>query len=152
MKARTTVVGVAVLGMALAACGEPKEVTGLRDDVKHVKAEYKMVTRQVNDYQRQCSTKWKTVSKSSGFGKNKRSWTERQSYQDCRNIKIGSHPVTKREKVKDEKYCVELDHVKDGDSYRDDVWFNVDFREYDRALRKGEGVNMGKMRYNHEGC
>lgn len=148
------VAGMVIAGMVLtlSACGEPKEVTGYRDDVKHITAKYETRTRQVTDYQRQCQTKWKTVTKSSGIGKNKRTWTERQSYQDCKNVRVGSHPEKYKVKTRSEKYCVELDHVKDGDSYRDDVWFNVDFREYDRALHKAEGVNMGKMRYNHEGC
>lgn len=151
-KSMVSIAGVAVLGLALTSCGEPKEVSGLRDDVRHSKAVYKTVTRQVTDYQRQCTTKFRTETKSSGTGKNKRTWTERVSYQDCKNVRVGSHPETKREQVSAAKYCVELDHVKDGDSYRDDVWFNVNSSAYYSAAGKSEGAKISNMRYNHEGC
>lgn len=151
-KSVVSIAGVAVLGLALTACGEPKEVSGLRDDVRYDKAVHRMVTRQVADYQRQCSTKFKTVTKSSGTGTNRRTWTESVPYQDCKNVRIGSHPETKRELISAAKYCVELDHVKDGDSYHDDVWFNVDRAAYYSAAGKREGAKVSKMRYNHEGC
>ncbi len=154
MKARNAVVGTLVAGGLLVGCnpGEPQKVSGLFDEVKYSAAKYKNVTRTVVDYQRQCTTKWRTVNKSSGIGKNKRTWTERESYQDCKNVRTGSHQVTDRVKTKSAKYCVELDHVKDGSTYHNDVWFNVSNSEYNKYSGLAEGAKVKSMEYNHKGC
>lgn len=144
-----TIAVVAVGALALTACGTDP-VSGDRDDVRYDKAQYKMVTRQVTDYQRQCTTKFKRTSHSSGTGKNKRTWYTNDSYQDCKNVRVGAHPETKRELVKAAKYCVELDNVG-GDKDKDDVWYNVSSGTYYSALGKSEGTHM-KFDYNHKGC
>lgn len=146
MKARTVVAGVAILGISLTACGEPKEVTGLRDDVKKVKAVKSVpelshkVTKTRTKYKEVCTSWKKGVCKSKSKVAN-----GTESYQEKvidRRYKPG----------KSAKYCVELDHVKDGDDYRDDVWFNVSSSEYYSAAGKDEGTEISKMKYNHEGC
>lgn len=148
-----TIATVAVGALLLTACGQDP-VSGDRDDVRYDKAQYKKVTRIVTDYKRQCTTKWKDVkhTQTTGTGTNRRTrtWYTKEAYQDCKNIKTGSHPVTKNEKVKDAKYCVELDNVG-GDNSKDDVWYNVSSSTYYSALGKSEGTHM-KFNYNHEGC
>lgn len=141
MKARTVVAGVAVLGIALTACGEPKEVTGLRDDVKMTKA-VKAVAAQTHvvkgtKQEKYCTSTKKGVCKSYGY----------RTVPD--NKVVTDKPGTPGTPA---KYCVELDHVKDGDSYRDDVWFNVNSSAYYSASGKNEGEKISKMQYNHEGC
>lgn len=156
MKARSGMVAAVVAGgLALTACGVSTTYTtsGLQDDTKHITAKYKTKTRQVTDYQRQCQTKWKTVTKSSGIGKNKRTSTERQSYQDCKNIRIGSHPEQYKVKVRSEKFCVELDRVKnDDDKYENDVWFTVSRSVYLDAVKRNEGDKVKKLEYSTRGC
>lgn len=156
MKVRSGMVAVAVAGgLAMTACsGSVTHTTsGLQDDTKHITAKYKTKTRMVTDYQRQCQTKWKTVTKSSGTGKKKRTWTERESYQDCKNIRIGSHPEQYKVKVRSEKFCVELDHVKnDDDKYENDVWFTVSSSVYLDAVKRNEGDKVKKLEYSTRGC
>lgn len=141
MKARTVVAGVAVLGIALTACGEPKEVTGLRDDVKYVRA-VKSVAAKTHTVQ----------------GTKKEKYCSRTVNGKCKSYSYRTVPATKvvtdapAKPGKPAKYCVELDHVKDGDSYRDDVWFNVSSTTYYSAAGKNEGDEINKMNYNHEGC
>lgn len=145
MKARIAVVGVSVLGMALAACGEPQEVSGLRDDVKTTKAVKAVpelshkVTKTRTKYKSVCTSWKKGVCKST--------------------TKVPNGTETYTEKVidrhykpgKPKQYCVELDDVN-GDKGNDDVWFNVSSSAYYSAAGKNEGAQISKMKYNHEGC
>ncbi len=146
MKARTVVAGVAVLGITLTACGEPQKVTGLRDDVKKVKAvkavpeKFHYTSKQEKQYKTVCTSKKKGVCKSS-----------KEVFTGYKTTKV--KVVDKAGKpAKSAQYCVELDHVKDGDSYKDDVWFNVSSSAYYSAASKNEGTEIKDMKYNHEGC
>ncbi len=145
MKARTVVAGVAVLGIALTACGEPQEVSGLRDDVKTTKAVKAVpelshkVTKVRDKYKTVCTSYKKGVCKSS------------------RKVKDGTETYT--EKVIDrhykpgkaKQYCIELDNVN-GNTDNDDVWYNVSSTTYYKYSVKPEGAEISKMKYNHEGC
>lgn len=149
MKAKVVVVGIAVGAIALTACSDGS-VKGDRDDVKYSKAVYTTATRTVNEYRRQCTAKMKRTKHTSGTGKNKRTWYTNDSYQDCKNVKTGSHLKTYKKLVSAAKYCVELDNVG-GDKDKDDVWYNVSSGTYYSALGKREGASM-KFTYNHKGC
>lgn len=144
---------VAVGALLLTACGQDP-VKGDRDDVRYDKAQYVKATRVVNEYTRQCQNKTKQVrhTQTTGTGNNRRTrvWYTTEHYQDCKNVKTGSHNETYKKKVKDAKYCVELDNVG-GKSDEDDVWFNVSSSTYYSALGKSEGTPM-KFNYNHKGC
>ena len=148
-----TIAVVVVGALALTACGQDP-VSGDRDNIRYDKAQYKTVTKIVNDYKRQCTTKWKDVkhTQTTGTGSSRRTrtWYTKEAYQDCKNVKTGSHSETYKKKVTDAKYCVELDNVG-GKSDEDDVWYNVSSSVYYSALGKREGTPM-KFNYNHKGC
>jgi len=116
------------LAVLLCACGgSASQVSGNQDDVKTVKAQYKTVTQRTNVYSRSCSK-----------GK-------------CKSVKTGVKTMQVRKKVRDTKYCVELDNVN-GKSDNDDAWFTVTSSEYYKALKRDEGDKVSKMSYNTRGC
>lgn len=145
-KSMVSIAGVAVLGLALTACGEPKEVSGLRDDVRYIKAVKSVpekshtVTATRTKYKKVC-TSWKR-----GVCKSSTRIADGTENYDKKIVDRAYKPG------KSAVYCVELDHVKDGDSYRDDVWFNVNSSAYYSAAGKSEGAKISNMQYNHEGC
>lgn len=145
-KSMVSIAGVAVLGLALTACGEPKEVSGLRDDVRYTKA-VKAVPAVTHKESKQVA-KYKTVCTRYVKGSCKSSTRVFDGYKNETKVIVDKPGKPGKSAV----YCVELDHVKDGDSYRDDVWFNVDSAAYYSAFGKSEGASISKMKYNHEGC
>ncbi|WPH58230.1 hypothetical protein SEA_ALONE_130 [Streptomyces phage Alone3] len=145
MKVKYGVATVVVGALALTACGEPKEVSGLRDDVRQTKAVKAVpelshkVTKTRTKYKTVCTSYKKGVCKSkSKVPDGTEKYTEKVI---DRHYKPG----------KAKQYCVELDNVN-GDKDRDDVWFNVSHATYLKHLFKDEGMKIEKMPYNHEGC
>lgn len=156
MKVRAGLVATAVAGgLALTACGvgTTNYASGLQDDTKHVTAQYKVKTRTVIDYRKQCVNKKKRVKHTSGTGTKQRTWYTWESYKDCKNVRSGSHTEQYRVKTRSEKYCVELDRYKDDDGdYNNDVWFTVSGSEYMKAVARSEGDKVKKMEYSYRGC
>ncbi len=140
---------VAVGALLLTACGQDP-VSGDRDDVRYDKAQYKPATRVVKEFKQQCTKNSRDKKHTSGTGKNKRTWYTKEWYQDCKKVQTGQHTESYKKKVKDAKYCVELDNVG-GKADEDDVWYNVSSSVYYKALSKSEGDSM-KFNYNHKGC
>ena len=140
MKARMVVVGTAVLGLALTACGEPKEVSGLFDETK-----YKAGTAAVKELSHMVTkTRNKTttcISRRNGVCKSWSTTTKPETYTE----KVIDRPY---KPGKPAKYCVELDKVNG----KNDVWFNVSSTEYHKYSGLAEGAKVNKMTYNHEGC
>lgn len=141
MKARMVVAGTAVLGLALTACGEPKEVSGLFDETK-----YKAGTAAVKELSH---TVTKTRNKTTTTCTSRRNGV-------CKSWSTTTKPETYTEKVIDRpykpakpaKYCVELDKVNG----ENDVWFNVSMDTWNSLADKSEGFKVNKMKYNHKGC
>lgn len=131
MKVSTVAAGVAVLGLALTACGEAVTVSGRLDDVKMISA-VKELSHRETKYVTVCTRRVKGVCKSS---------YDKPS---------GTKKVVDRA-YKPAQYCVELDNVN-GSSTRDDRWYNVSATTYNKYVNKGEGVKIKGMQYNHEGC
>ncbi|WPH58942.1 hypothetical protein SEA_LUCKYSOCKE_126 [Streptomyces phage LuckySocke] len=154
MKVKYAVLGSMVAGgLLLSGCGVEHKASGLFDEAKGSAAKYKTATRTVQDYKQQCTTKTRQKRNTSGTGKNKRTWYSTESYQDCKRVSVGSHQETYRKKVKDAKYCIELDQWKDSDDdVHNDVWFNVSHSTYLEHYGKNEGDKVKDMKYNHRGC
>lgn len=126
-----------VVSLALTACGGggSSTVTGTFDEVKSAKA-----VSEKSHYVTKPKTKRVCVSR------NKKGRCT--SYADRPN-------GTKRVKVIDRAsksaiYCVELDHVKDGKQYRDDVTFEVSYGTYLKYRGKDEGDKVKKLSYTRE--
>ncbi|QNJ57691.1 hypothetical protein SEA_KEANU_86 [Streptomyces phage Keanu] len=147
----------AALGLVGCSGDDPAKASGLRDDVKHVKATKavtKPATRTVVDYRNDCQTKFRTVTKSSGTGTSRRTWTEQEPYQDCTKVRVGTHQESYTKTVKaakPAKWCVELDDVN-GDKDADDQWFRVSSGVYADQAAKNEGAKVTDMEYQHKGC
>lgn len=154
MKVKHAVIaGVVTCGLALTGCGVEHKASGTFDEAKGSAAKYKTATRVVTDYKQQCTTKTRDVTKSSGTGKNKRSWKEKETYQDCNKVKSGTHTETYKKKVKDAKYCIELDNwTDDDDDTHNDVWFQVSHSTYLEHFNKAEGDKVKDMKYSSRGC
>lgn len=141
MKVRSAVAGVAVLGLALTACGEPKEVSGVFDETKYkagkpaVQEKSHMVTKTRNKTTTTCTRRVKGICKSSVTTTKPETYTE----------KVIDRPY---KPAKPAKYCVELDKVNG----ENDVWFNVSMETWNSLADKAEGFKVKKMKYNHKGC
>lgn len=127
------VAAVGALMLTVAACDASapaqKSVTGLRDDVKHIKAVTKRVQEQ--KYKRVCTNTVKGVCK---------------KYE---KVKDGL-PRTVTKEVAPEAWCVELDDVN-GSTSDDDVWYATSHAVYLKALGKDEGEKL-KFKPLHGGC
>lgn len=141
MKARMAVTGVAVLGMALTACGESPKASGLVDgDTKYTAAV------------RAVAAKTHTVS-----GTKKERYCSRSVKGVCKSYSERTVPDNKvvtdapAKPGKSAKYCVQLDDVN-GHKDDDDVWFNVSGTTYADYKLKDEGNSLKDMKYNHKGC
>jgi hypothetical protein len=100
------------------------QVTGHRDDVRHVTPKVQRGTRPHKA--RTCKTK-------TSRGKRK------SRTQTCTWGRRGTETYTRV--VRPERFCVELDDVN-GNSTRDDVWFQVDRATYTRAQALSEGDHI----------
>lgn len=140
-KTRLTASASLTLVAALAGCGTAPKASGHVHDARHLMALTHLVTRQVDDYQRQCTTKYRTKTTYTGSGKFRKSTTSSVPYQDCKRVKVGSHSVTRNETYRPERYCVKLDHT----------WYTVDSGTYWKATRH-HGSGKIKISYLNKGC
>lgn len=152
-KMAVTVAGITGALMLTACSGGSATVSGRLDDTRYVpalSAITTVATHQVPTYTRQCTTKYRTST--TGSGKLKK--TSRTSYQDCTNVRTGTHSEHYTRTIRaarSAKYCVELDDVN-GRKSQDDQWFEVSSATYHKWAGKPEGLKVKKMSYLGHGC
>lgn len=113
---------VPVVALSVAACGAdgPSEVSGTRDDVRHVAA-VKEKSHKEKKTERVCTRKVNGKCKS------------------YRTDTIWKKVVDRA--AKPARYCVELDNVN-GNKDEDDVWYTVHQSDYTKALFKAEDAGL----------
>ncbi|MFG3025894.1 hypothetical protein ACGFZQ_46680 [Streptomyces sp. NPDC048254] len=116
-------------------------VHGLKDSVRHVPVKTAEATppHMVG----KCSTTTRRVrhTSSSGTGSRRttRTWYTTERHRSCTKVRSGTE--TYRRTVRTEKWCVELDDVN-GDTARDDVWYQVSSSVYVDARTADEHARL----------
>jgi hypothetical protein len=115
------------------ACQGAGQVSGLRDDVRHVTQ--KTVTATRPHMVQQCKTGNTRVKHLRG----KRTWYSTEPTTACKTVKRGKERYSKV--VRQARWCVELDNVG-GNKSKDDVWYQVDSATFYKALTLKEGAKI----------
>ncbi|GGV22333.1 hypothetical protein GCM10010260_73270 [Streptomyces filipinensis] len=124
----------AVLLVTVTACGldGPDPISGLKDDLRHIPQKTVPATRP--HMVKQCTTGTARVAHSSTTGsgshRRTRTWYTTERRQNCHKVRHGTE--TYRKEIRPERWCVRLDDVN-GDHDRDNVWYRVDRRDYNRV-------------------
>ncbi|MGW2932121.1 hypothetical protein ACWDA7_09675 [Streptomyces sp. NPDC001156] len=126
------------------------DVFGLRHSVRHLSAKTVRATRP--RLVKKCSSATRRIRHSArtGTGKRKttRTWYTTERYQDCKRVGSGTETYTRV--VRAERWCVSLDDVN-GDTSKDDVWYQVTGATYSKALGTDENTRM-KFTPTGTGC
>jgi hypothetical protein len=111
----------------------PDAVFGLRDTVRHVPARTTRATRP--HLVKKCTIESHRVRHTSRSGSVKkrrtRTWYTTEQYRSCRKVRRGTETYTRV--LRRQRWCVRLDNVG-GHASRDDVWYQVTYSTYDKAL------------------
>ncbi|GGX93069.1 hypothetical protein [Streptomyces fructofermentans] len=114
---------------------------GLRDEVRHRPAKTTRATRP--HMVKKCATTTRRVKHTSSSGskgkRHTRTWYSTEKSRHCEKVRSGTE--TYKRVVRPEQWCVRLDDV-DGDTARDDTWFQVSRATYDEALAADEHARL----------
>ncbi|HWU05362.1 MAG TPA: hypothetical protein VN520_02985 [Streptomyces sp.] len=131
--------GVILLACALSACGGSGDsnVSGARDDLRIITK--KTVTDTRPRMVEQCTTGTKKVKHTSTTKGKTRTWYTTEPTRTCKKVQQGTETYDRV--VRRPRWCVELDDV-DGNTRRDDVWYEVDSSTYTKAAAAAEGEKL----------
>ncbi|MGW1500503.1 hypothetical protein ACWCQW_18300 [Streptomyces mirabilis] len=119
----------------------PDTVSGLRDSVRHLAAKTTRATRP--HLVKKCTSATRQVrhTQRTGTGTHRttRTWYTTEHYQSCKKVRAGTETYTRT--VRPQRWCVSLDDV-DGDTARDDVWYQVTRATYAEARGTDEHARM----------
>jgi hypothetical protein len=136
-----TDVGQSSAGTGQEAPPSPDTVSGLRDSVRHLAAKTTRATRP--HLVRKCTSATRQVrhTQRTGTGTHRttRTWYTTERYQSCKKVRSGTETYTRT--VRPQRWCVSLDNV-DGDTARDDVWYQVTPATYGTARDANEHARM----------
>ncbi|MFF7883562.1 hypothetical protein ACH40F_22030 [Streptomyces sp. NPDC020794] len=136
-----TDVGQSSGGTVQEAPPSPDTVSGLRDSVRHLAAKTTRATRP--HLARKCTSATRQVrhTQRTGTGTHRttRTWYTTERYQSCEKVRSGTETYTRT--VRPQRWCVSLDNV-DGDTARDDVWYQVTPATYGKARHADEHARM----------
>ncbi|QIY97221.1 hypothetical protein HEP87_28565 [Streptomyces sp. S1D4-11] len=136
-----TDVGQSSAGTVQEAPPSPDTVSGLRDSVRHLAAKTTRATRP--HLVRKCTSATRQVrhTQRAGTGTHRttRTWYTTERYQSCKKVRSGTETYTRT--VRPQRWCVSLDNV-DGDTARDDVWYQVTPAAYGKARDADEHARM----------
>jgi hypothetical protein len=134
-------VGQSGAGTVQEAPPSPDTVSGLRDSVRHLTAKTTRATRP--HLVRKCTSATRQVrhTQRTGTGTHRttRTWYTTERYQSCKKVRSGTETYTRT--VRPQRWCVSLDNV-DGDTARDDVWYQVTPATYGTARDANEHARM----------
>ncbi len=130
--------------VSVSACGtkdDDETVSGTRHDVRHVPRQTVIDRRPT--FLTRCTARTKQVKHTSTSGsdakKKTRTWYTTEPYQDCDKVQRGTEPYVRVTQA--ERWCVQLDDVN-GDTGRDQVWYEVNSAVYQRAAGTEVGSKM----------
>jgi hypothetical protein len=131
--------GAALLACVLSACGGDggRTVSGMRDDLRTVTK--KIVTDTRPRMVEQCTTGTKRVRRTSTSQGKRRTWYTTVPTRSCSKVQQGTETYDRV--IRRPRWCVELDDVN-GNTAKDDVWFEVDSATYSRAVNTKEGDKL----------
>jgi hypothetical protein len=147
MRRSALFVAILAVGAALAGCdSEPRTVSGVLYDTRHVAEQTRAATRP--HMVKRCHSATKRVRHTSGSGAAKRTWYTNEPTTVCTRVRQGTE--TYREVVRPERWCIELNDVN-GKKTKDFLWYRVSRNMYNRT----SGVKAGShltIEPDRDGC
>ncbi|WP_329366141.1 hypothetical protein [Streptomyces sp. NBC_01483] len=136
-----TDVGRSDTGTVRQAAPSPDTVSGLRDSVRHLAKKTTKATRP--HLVKKCTSATRRVRHTertgTGTRRTTRTWYTTERYRTCKKVRSGTETYTRT--VRSQRWCVSLDNV-DGDTAKDDVWYQVARATYDEARGADEHTRM----------